>query len=129
LESALHQELDAKAVNLAPQKGRENHKEDRRFQEEKRKIVELITTPAQYRTVPGRPVSRFVLVGCGPTRMPAIGRLLTQQVTSVVPEKTVNRDEAVALGWAVNQLGASDNAVASYASGHPQGHGGSGWER
>jgi molecular chaperone DnaK (HSP70) len=39
------------------------------------------------------------LVG-GATGMLAIGRLLTQ-LTGVVPEKTVNPDEAVALGCAV----------------------------
>jgi hypothetical protein len=57
LESALLQELDAKAAKQARRKGREKARvvaqKGRRFQEEKRKIVEQITTQAQYRTVPG----------------------------------------------------------------------------
>jgi hypothetical protein len=52
LESALLQEMDAKAAKQARQKGREYNKKDRRFEAEKRKIVEQKITPAQYRTVP-----------------------------------------------------------------------------
>jgi hypothetical protein len=64
--------------------------------------------------IPGRPVSRIVLVGCGATRMPAIGRLVTQQLTSVVPEKKIKL-----VGR--HQLGESDNAVVEpKSSGHPQ---------
>jgi molecular chaperone DnaK (HSP70) len=48
----------------------------------------------------GRPISRVVLVG-GTTRMPAIGKLIST-VTGVVPQRTVNPDEAVALGCAVH---------------------------
>ena len=55
--------------------------------------------------ISGRPISRIVLVG-GATRMPCIGRLLTV-VTGIVPQKTVNPDEAVALGCAV-QVGIYD---------------------
>ena len=53
----------------------------------------------------GRPITQVVLVG-GATRMPAIGRLLAA-VTGVVPQKTVNPDEAVALGCAI-QVGILD---------------------
>jgi actin-related protein len=53
--------------------------------------------------IPGRPVSRIVLVGGGATRMPAIGRLLTQQLTSVVPEKTVNPSNLLDGTSSVNQ--------------------------
>ncbi|EEC50883.1 predicted protein, partial [Phaeodactylum tricornutum CCAP 1055/1] len=50
--------------------------------------------------ISGRPISRVVLVG-GATRMPCIGRLLSV-LTGIVPQKTVNPDEAVALGCAVH---------------------------
>ncbi|KAL3780453.1 hypothetical protein ACHAW5_004579 [Stephanodiscus triporus] len=53
----------------------------------------------------GRPLSRVVLVG-GATRMPVIGRLL-EAVVGIVPQRTVNPDEAVALGCAV-QVGILD---------------------
>lgn len=53
----------------------------------------------------GRLVSQVVLVG-GATRMPGIGRMLTA-LTGVVPRKTVNPDEAVALGAAI-QVGLLD---------------------
>ena len=53
----------------------------------------------------GRPLSRVVLVG-GATRMPVIGRLL-EAVVGVVPQRTVDPDEAVALGCAV-QVGILD---------------------
>jgi Hsp70 protein len=55
--------------------------------------------------ISGRPISRIVLVG-GATRMPAIGRILTA-ITGVVPQRTVNPDEAVALGCAI-QVGILD---------------------
>ena len=47
----------------------------------------------------GKPISQVILVG-GATRMPAIGRLLGA-ITGVTPKKTVNPDEAVALGCAI----------------------------
>ena len=53
----------------------------------------------------GRLASQVVLVG-GATRMPGIGRMLTA-LTGVVPRKTVNPDEAVALGAAI-QVGLLD---------------------
>ena len=53
----------------------------------------------------GRPLSRVILVG-GATRMPVIAKLL-EAVVGVVPQGTVNPDEAVALGCAV-QVGILD---------------------
>lgn len=53
----------------------------------------------------GRPLSRIILVG-GATRMPVIGKLL-EAVVGIVPQRTVNPDEAVALGCAV-QVGILD---------------------
>lgn len=50
--------------------------------------------------ITGRPITRVVLVG-GATRMPAIGRLLSV-LTGITPQKTVDPDEAVALGCAVH---------------------------
>ena len=47
----------------------------------------------------GRPLSRIVLVG-GATRMPVIGKLL-EAVVGIVPQRTVNPDEAVAIGCAI----------------------------
>ena len=47
----------------------------------------------------GRPLERIVLVG-GATRMPVIGKLL-EAVVGIVPQKTVNPDEAVAIGCAI----------------------------
>lgn len=111
LEAAMMRELDPKEAKKAQQGGRKRARElakkEKRFQREKRKVVEQVS-PAEIMAsssvkvrdgIPGRPISRIVLVG-GATRMPTIGRLLTQ-LTGVVPEKTVNPDEAVALGCAV----------------------------
>ncbi|KAL3793360.1 hypothetical protein ACHAWO_002561 [Cyclotella atomus] len=47
----------------------------------------------------GRPLSRIVLVG-GATRMPVVGKLL-EAVVGIVPQRTVNPDEAVAVGCAI----------------------------
>ncbi|KAL3760088.1 hypothetical protein ACHAWU_004246 [Discostella pseudostelligera] len=53
----------------------------------------------------GRPLSKIILVG-GATRMPVISKLL-EAVVGMVPQRTVNPDEAVALGCAV-QVGILD---------------------
>ena len=53
----------------------------------------------------GRALSRVILVG-GATRMPVISKLL-EAVVGMVPQRTVNPDEAVALGCAV-QVGILD---------------------
>jgi molecular chaperone DnaK (HSP70) len=97
------QELDMKERKRAQQKGRQKArnlaKKERRFQEEKRKVETSVDVRVQD-GISGRPISQVVLVG-GATRMPAIGRLLAA-LTGVVPQRTVNPDEAVATGCAVH---------------------------
>ena len=80
-------------------------KDERKFQEEKRKVGAEVTDVKVRDGITGRPISQVVLVG-GATRMPAIGRMLAA-MTGVVPQRTVNPDEAVALGCAV-QVGVLD---------------------
>jgi len=58
---------------------------------------------------PGVPISRVLLVG-GATRMPSIGRFI-KRVTGLKASPTVNPDEAVALGAAV-QAGILDGQIA-----------------
>ena len=113
-------EVDIKERKKAQQRGRKKARElaasSQKFRKEKRKADE--TSPFKLATggkrgdnvkvrdgITGRPISQVVLVG-GATRMPAIGRLLAA-MTGVVPQKTVNPDEAVALGCAV-QVGILD---------------------
>lgn len=97
------QELDMKGRKRAQQKGRKQArdvaKRERRFQEEKRKVDTSVDVKVQD-GISGRPISQVVLVG-GATRMPAIGRLLAA-LTGVIPQRTVNPDEAVATGCAVH---------------------------
>jgi molecular chaperone DnaK (HSP70) len=104
------QEMDVKATKKAQQGGRKRArnvaKQERKFRQEKRMLQEKATSQGTSDNVKvrdginGRPISQVVLVG-GATRMPAIGRLLAA-LTGVVPQKTVNPDEAVALGCAVH---------------------------
>jgi molecular chaperone DnaK (HSP70) len=104
------QEMDMRATKKAQQGGRKRArnvaKQERKFRQEKRMLQEKATSQATSDNVKirdgitGRPISQVVLVG-GATRMPAIGRLLAS-LTGVVPQKTVNPDEAVALGCAVH---------------------------
>ena len=104
------QEDDMKATKKAQQRGRRKArnvaKQERKFRQEKRKIQESANVGAtsdgtKVRDgISGRPISRIVLVG-GATRMPSIGKLL-EALTGVPPERTVNPDEAVALGCAVH---------------------------
>ena len=113
-------EVDIKERKKAQQRGRKKARElaasSKKFRKEKRKADE--TSKFKLATggkrgdnvkvrdgITGRPISQVVLVG-GATRMPAIGRLLAA-MTGVVPQKTVNPDEAVALGCAV-QVGIFD---------------------
>ena len=113
-------EVDIKERKKAQQRGRKKARElaasSKKFRKEKRKADE--TSKFKLATggkrgdnvkvrdgITGRPISQVVLVG-GATRMPAIGRLLAA-MTGVVPQKTVNPDEAVALGCAV-QVGILD---------------------
>jgi len=110
------QEFDMKERKKAQQKGRKKAKrvakEERKYREEKRKVDSAAAyepergANAKVRDgITGRPISQVVLVG-GATRMPSIGRLLAV-LTGVVPQRTVNPDEAVALGCAV-QVGVLD---------------------
>jgi len=86
-------------------KARTMAKEEKKFRAEKRKVDAEVTDVKVRDGISGRPISQVVLVG-GATRMPAIGRLLAA-LTGVVPQRTVNPDEAVALGCAV-QVGVLD---------------------
>jgi molecular chaperone DnaK (HSP70) len=101
------QDIDMKAAKKAQQKGRKRArqvaKDERKYREEKKKIhtgnAAMDMDRVKVRDgISGRPISRVVLVG-GTTRMPAIGRLIAA-LTGVVPQRTVNPDEAVALGCA-----------------------------
>ena len=96
------QEFDVKSAKKAQQKGRKRArdvaKEERKFRKAKRQLSEQDVKVRD--GIHGRPITRVVLVG-GATRMPAIGRLLAA-LTGTVPQKTVNPDEAVALGCAVH---------------------------
>jgi len=115
------QDLDMRQAKKSQQRGRKRArdvaKQERKYRQEKRKLQEQATMMAARKAaskgdaldtaavkvrdgISGRPISRIVLVG-GATRMPAIGRLLTA-LTGVVPQRTVNPDEAVALGCAVH---------------------------
>jgi molecular chaperone DnaK (HSP70) len=81
-------------------------KQERKYRQEKKKLGESTVVQSGKETIKirdgisGKPISRVVLVG-GATRMPGIGRLLAA-ITGVAPQKTVNPDEAVALGCAVH---------------------------
>jgi molecular chaperone DnaK (HSP70) len=104
------QEMDMRATKKAQQSGRKRArntaKQERKFRQEKRMLSDKAASQGTSDNVKvrdginGRPISQVVLVG-GATRMPAIGRLLAA-LTGVVPQKTVNPDEAVALGCAVH---------------------------
>jgi len=102
-------EMEVRAQKKAQQKGRKKArdiaKQERKYRQEKRRIADQIpaadVSDVKVRDgISGRPISRVVLVG-GATRMPTIGRILAA-LTGVVPQKTVNPDEAVALGCAVH---------------------------
>lgn len=109
------QEFDAKDEKKKQQRGRkrarDKRKNERKFREEKRKADEEARRSSNNQNmkvldgINGRRITQVVLVG-GATRMPAIGRLLAA-TTGVVPQKTVNPDECVALGCAV-QVGILD---------------------
>ena len=101
---------DFKQAKKMQQKGRkkarQTAKKERKYRDESRKASESPQSMASEGTkvrgegIAGRPISRVVLVG-GATRMPAIGRIIAA-LTGVVPQKTVDPDEAVALGCAVH---------------------------
>ena len=108
-------ELDIKEQKRKQQKGRKRarnlQKNGRKFREQKRIADEEAKRNSNTNNVKirdgmnGRRITQVVLVG-GATRMPVIGRLLAATI-SVVPQKTVNSDECVALGCAV-QVGILD---------------------
>lgn len=91
------------------QKARDVAKQERKYREEKRKLTKVDSNknsnPGMGGTnlrdgIAGRPISQVVLVG-GATRMPAVGRLVAA-LTGTIPQKTINPDEAVALGCAIH---------------------------
>jgi molecular chaperone DnaK (HSP70) len=105
------QKMNMKEAKKAQQRGRTKArnvaKRERKYRQEKRKLDEISSQRREASDnvkvrdgISGRPISRVVLVG-GATRMPGIGRLIAA-LTGVVPQKTVNPDEAVALGCAVH---------------------------
>jgi molecular chaperone DnaK (HSP70) len=95
--------LAVRDAKKSQQKGRKKArnvaKQEKKFRAEKRKLQVPQDTKVRD-GIHGRPISRVVLVG-GATRMPAVGRLIAA-LTGIVPQKTVNPDEAVALGCAVH---------------------------
>lgn len=101
-------ELDFKAAKKAQQKGRRKArgvaKEERKFRDESKKAGEdpmaIVDPKIRAEGITGRPLRKVVLVG-GATRTPAIGKIISA-LTGCVPKKTVDPDEAVALGCAVH---------------------------
>ena len=102
--------IDAQAMKRRQQKGRKKARDlgakEKSFRQEKRIAAEnaYMGSPGDINVkvrdgFGGRPISQVVLVG-GATRMPAIGRLLAA-ITGIIPQRTVNPDEAVALGCAI----------------------------
>jgi molecular chaperone DnaK (HSP70) len=95
---------DLRSAKKLQQKGRkkarEVAKEERKYRAESRKVQDVQDTKIRTDGISGRPISRVVLVG-GATRMPTIGRIISS-LTGIVPQKTVDPDEAVALGCAVH---------------------------
>jgi molecular chaperone DnaK (HSP70) len=93
-------------------RAREVQKDEKKFREEKRKVESKLRKRASNASeikvrdgINGRRITQVVLVG-GATRMPAISRLLSV-VTGINIQRTVNPDEAVALGCAI-QVGILD---------------------
>jgi len=110
------QAMDAKSLKKQQQKGRKNARslaaKEKSYRKEKRNAAENSKVKGRGDTnikvrdgFGGRPIKQVVLVG-GATRMPAVGRLMAA-ITGIVPQRTVNPDEAVALGCAV-QVGLLD---------------------
>jgi len=108
--------LDAKSLKKKQQKGRKKARSlavrEKSFRQEKRLAAEKASSSNGSDSnikirdgFGGRPISQVVLVG-GATRMPAVGRLLAA-MTGIIPQRTVNPDEAVALGCAI-QVGLLD---------------------
>jgi len=106
-------EYSLKEQKNRQQRGRKRarsvQKDEKKFREQKRKAnneAKMNEPNVKVRDgITGRRLTQVVLVG-GATRMPAIGRLLAS-LTGVVPQKTVNPDDCVSLGCAV-QVGILD---------------------
>jgi len=99
--------IDIRSAKKIQQKGRKKArqvaKQERKYREESRKVQSRQpdnNTKVRTDGISGRPISRIVLVG-GATRMPTIGRIISS-LTGVTPQRTVDPDEAVALGCAVH---------------------------
>jgi len=104
-KAAIDMTVDYRSSKKAQQKGRKKArqvaKRERKYREESRKVQQPESnTKIQTDGISGRPISRIVLVG-GATRMPTIGRVISS-LTGVTPQRTVDPDEAVALGCAVH---------------------------
>ena len=98
-------DVDIRSAKKKQQKGRKKArrvaKREKIYREESRKIQNMAPdTKIRSDGISGRPISRIILVG-GATRMPTIGRIISS-LTGVEPQKTVDPDEAVALGCAVH---------------------------
>jgi molecular chaperone DnaK (HSP70) len=100
------EQIELKDIKKAQQNGRKKAREvaksDRKYRNEERRVIEKSQEEVKVRGdgISGRPIARIVLVG-GATRMPGVGRVISA-LTGVVPQKTVNPDEAVAIGCAVH---------------------------
>ena len=97
-------DVDIRSAKKKQQKGRKKArrvaKREKIYREESRKIQNMAPDTKIRSGISGRPISRIILVG-GATRMPTIGRIISS-LTGVEPQKTVDPDEAVALGCAVH---------------------------
>jgi hypothetical protein len=101
-----------KSQQRGRKRAREVQKDEKKFREEKRKVEDVLRKKVSNASdikvrdgINGRRITQVVLVG-GATRMPVIGKLLSV-VTGVPIQRTVNPDEAIALGCAV-QVGILD---------------------
>mmetsp|Transcript_35274 Transcript_35274/g.44957 ORF Transcript_35274/g.44957 Transcript_35274/m.44957 type:complete len:743 (-) Transcript_35274:35-2263(-) len=102
-----------KALKKQQQKGRKQARETKKEQKRKREqLAKAIQAAGQEKKVQflpaGRPLKEVVMVG-GATRMPCILKLV-ETVTGLKPRITVNPDEAVALGAAI-QAGIIDGDI------------------
>lgn len=98
---AVNLRLAKKKQQNGRKKARQVAKREKKYREESRKVQDTLPdTKVRADGISGRPISRIVLVG-GATRMPTIGRIISS-LTGVVPQRTVDPDEAVALGCAVH---------------------------
>eukprot|EP00934_Nitzschia_sp_Nitz4_P008811 Nitzschia sp. Nitz4//scaffold3_size479765//311229//312956//NITZ4_000128-RA/size479765-processed-gene-1.470-mRNA-1//1//CDS//3329550842//8801//frame0 len=103
--------LDWQAAKRAQRRGRRKSRivgrNQKEFRKESKKALAKVTGKGKImkQGISGRPIDRVVLVG-GATRMPCIGRLVSR-LLGIQPQKTIDPDEAIALGCAV-QVGVLD---------------------